>query len=256
MNFQTALLAEPKPSTTHEGAPSVISIDRDFHDGLLAGTRVLESSPMYGPSVYLTDDGRIVKIFHRRRRFTTTRFSYARRFARHARQLASLGFQSVTIEAVYTCAERGTELVVYPMLPGVSVRKLAGTAGGRRALAALPRYLAKLHARGVHFRGIHLGNILYDECGRFALIDVSFMRFVPWRLDLRSRASNFRHILRYEQDTGLLLDAGLADFMQRYFDAATLSPRQCRRLVALIDSRELPPPIRATLERLPIAQVA
>lgn len=227
----------------------MIAIDLVRYERLLADSRVLESSAKHGPSVYLTGDENIVKLFRRRRRFAPRRFSYARRFARHARRLAKLGFDSVTIRGMFSCPAHGTELVIYPKLPGIPVRQLAGTDRGRRALAHLPVYLARLHARGVHFRGIHLGNILYGDDGRFALIDVSFMRFFPWPLDLRSRASNFRHILRYEEDTAMLLDAGLVDFMQRYFDSASLPPRQRDRLVALIDSSEIPPVIRSTLVR-------
>lgn len=233
----------------------MVTIDINLHDGLLDGSRVLESSSKYGPSLYLTANGRIIKVFHRRRRLVPRRFSYARRFARHARRLAMRGISSVTIEAMYSCPERGTELIVYPMLPGASLRQLAGTDRGRRALAALPAYLAELHARGIHFRGIHLGNILYDEDGRFALIDVSFMRFFPWPLDLRSRASNFRHILRYEEDTAMLLNTGLVDFMCRYFDAAALAPRRRERLAALMARSDIPSEFQASLERFATEQV-
>lgn len=225
----------------------MITIDANQYSALTRGARVLERHPRHGPSVFCTDDGRIIKAFHRSRRFASRRWSYANRFTRHAGQLARRGFQSVTVEAVYRCLEQGADLVVYPMLPGRSLRELAGDRA-RRALSILPQFLADLHRGGVHFRGIHFGNLLIDDDDRFALIDISYMRFYPWPLDLHGRASNFRNILRYREDAAMLAEFGFGRFMERYFAAAGLSRRRCSRLARLIGRGSAPDSIAAELD--------
>ncbi len=213
----------------------MITIDANQYNAVLAGATVLEQSVKYGPSVWRTDDDRIIKAFHRRRRGVARHFSYARRFTRHCRRLARRGVRAPAVDVGYRCPEIGTELVIYPLIPGATLRTLTpGSVEAGRILAALPGFLASLHGAGIHFRGIHLGNILHDARAGFALIDVSYMRFLPWPLSLRERASNFRNMLGYERDAALIEAFGCDDFMQRYVDAASLSPRRARRLAHLV----------------------
>lgn len=229
----------------------MITIDANQYNAVLAGATVLEESVKYGPSVWRTDDNRIIKAFHRRRRGIARHFSYARRFARHCRRLAARGVRAPTVDVVYRCPEIGSELVIYRLIPGTTVRTLTpGSNEANRVLDALPGFLASLHGAGIHFRGIHLGNVLHDAQAGFALIDVSYMRFLPWPLTLGERASNFRNILGYERDAALIEAFGLGDFMQRYIDAASLSPRRARRLARLV--RDACPESAESDERVPM----
>lgn len=219
----------------------MITIDSGRYHALVDKATILEQSPKYGPNVWRTDDNRIIKAFHRRHRFLGRHRSHARRFMRHARKLHALGIRSATVVQMYRCPAIGCELVVYPMLPGRTLRNLpVGSAQATRALAALPRFLAWLHRRGVYFRGFHLGNILYDPQEEFALIDVGFMRFYPWPLNAHKRASNFLKIMRYERDIAQLEAYGFDQFLQQYLGAAGLPRRSTNRIARMILDNGLP----------------
>ncbi len=209
----------------------MITIDANQYNAILSGATVLEQSVKYGPSVWRTDDDRIIKAFHRRRRYFSRRFSYARRFTRHCGWLARRGVRAPRVKEAYRCPQVGSELVVYPLIPGETLRSMTpGSPEAGRVLDALPAFLAALHRSGIHFRGIHLGNILHDAEAGFALIDVSYMRWYPWPLTVRARAANFRNILGYDRDAALIDAFGRDDFMQRYVEAASLGRRRAARL--------------------------
>lgn len=220
---------------------SMITIDADHYHALVDTATILEQSPRYGPSVWRTDDDRIIKAFYRRHRFLGRHRSYARRFTRHARRLESLGIRSATVDRMFRCPALGCELVIYPMLTGRSLRNLpVGSVQAMQALAALPRFLARIHGSGVYFRGFHLGNILYDPHEEFALIDVGFMRFYPWPLNAHERTASFLKMMRYKRDVAQLAAYGFDRFLQQYLAATELPPRSTNRITRMILGNGLP----------------
>ncbi|GJL81408.1 MAG: hypothetical protein DHS20C01_10420 [marine bacterium B5-7] len=220
----------------------MITINQQQYSAFVSSARVIQQSREFGANVWLTADDRIIKAFHRQRGFIANRlWSYARRFTSHASRLERRGIRSVKVEEMYRCPEVGSELVIYKRLPGKSLRELEPNSNEEsQAFDALPGYLAKLHCHGIHFRGIHLGNILYDGETGFALIDVGFMRFYPWPLGIIERATAFRKILAYPEDRERIVRVGLQPFMQGYVDAAGLSVHRARRFMERCESNTLP----------------
>jgi hypothetical protein len=101
-------------------------------------------------------------------------------------------------------------------------------------VSALARYLAQLHDKGVYFRSIHFGNIIVDEAGAFALIDVADTRFKGRSLGNGERARNFRHLLRYPEDRQALARFGNERFVHEYLQAAHLERGPAKSLSARI----------------------
>jgi hypothetical protein len=215
------------------------------YSAMVEAATVLDAADDEPPAVLRTADDRIVKIFRRSRGPLADRlWPYAARFASNARRLARRGVVTVAVEGVFRCPGLGMDFVVYPMLPGDSLRDLAADPPRLRdALSGLPGYIARLQRRGVHFRGLHLGNVLYQGPDRYALLDVGYLRLLQWPLDVRSRASNFRNIMRYDRDLDLLVNFGLEEFMARYLEAARLGDRRRRALCRTLASAARDPSV-------------
>ena len=209
---------------------------------LIEGAGVL-SGDGHGPSVFLTPDNKVVKLFRQKGLFTSNRlWPYARRFVRNAARLKALGFDSVAVETIAKCRDLDAYFVVYPLLPGETIRELAGRADAqRRALARLPGYLCALHHAGVYYKALHLGQVLVRGDGTFALLDIGSTRFRSRPVSVRNRAGNFFNILRYAEDHASLTRYGLTRFFGEYLDGCGLGERgRARLLRKLRNARSFP----------------
>ncbi len=199
---------------------------------LVEGARVLTQGRR-GPCVYLTPAGKVVKLFRQKGWWSSNRlYPYARRFARNAERLRELGFTSVNVERLAECRDLKAHLVVYPLLPGETIRELAARAEDQqRALAGLPAYLSALHHSGVYYKALHLGQVLARADGSFALIDIHSTRFFPRPLSVNDRVANLLHILDYAQDRAALTRYGLVRFFSEYLSCCQLGERRKAALV-------------------------
>ena len=182
------------------------------------------------PGVVALADGRMVKSFRQGRGWlSSARWRpYALRFARAAEQLAQRGVASVQVQAAYRVAPTWRDIVVYLPLPGEAVREIIEREG---MLSQVAGFLAHLHARGVHPRSMHLGNVIVDEQGGMGVIDVTATRFYRGPVPPAARARDFRPLLRYEPEATAIKAWGVRRFIDAYLDAANLSPRAHRRLL-------------------------
>lgn len=201
---------------------------------LRAGARVLESDAR-GEKVLLTPDRHIIKLFYPRRRFTSARiYPYAIRFWNNAKRLQARGITTVQCQQLRYDRQQRRHVITYPLLPGTTLREcLQEGRCGDEHLAALAAFMARLHASGILFRSIHLGNILVLEDGGFGLIDVADMTIRHWRLGLSRRARNFRHLLHDRRDREILAGYGYPRFLTEYETAAGISGYRSRLLRAL-----------------------
>ncbi len=191
---------------------------------LTAGAEILERQAG-GLSALRTPDGRIIKLWQRRRGLSSDRvWPYSRRFADNCRRLAQRGFKTPRIEAAYTLSDTGEHALVYPMLRGLPLRKLAEA--GSLPLADLAAFYAELHAKGVWFRSIHLGNVLKLETRGFGLIDVSDTRFFRRPLKPAERAHNLGYAWSYRLDQAYFTPEVRARLLQLYLDNARFSEPQ------------------------------
>ena len=191
---------------------------------LRAGARLLERDDR-GEKVLLTPDNRIIKLFYPRRRFTSARiYPYAHRFWNNARQLREKGIITVHCEQLLHDRTNQRHLVTYPLLPGTTLRnKLNEVSNSGDYLDKLASYLATLHAKGILFRSVHLGNILVLENGDYGLIDVADMTIQQRPLGLSKRARNFRHLLHDRTDREKLDAYGYGRLLEQYETAACIS---------------------------------
>ncbi len=192
----------------------------------------------HGVKVLLTPDGRVLKLIRVKRWLSlSTIYPYSLRFQRNARRLIAMGIPSVVVERVFYCHQTRRHGVIYPLLDGESLEKIALVDGlSEELFCKLAGFIAMLHARGVFFRSLHLGNILLLPDGGLGLIDVADMRFSPLPLRVDQRKRNFRHLLRNQNHRNIFVDFGLERFLRLYLEAAALSEAQSNRIMAVAET--------------------
>ncbi len=204
---------------------------------LIQGATELERDKN-GVKVLLSQDGRVIKLIRIKRWLTLSAiYPYSLRFRRNARRLISMGIPAVRVERVFYCHQIRRHGVIYPLLEGESLEQIAARDGFSHGLfQELAKFIAILHAKGVFFRSLHLGNILLLPDGRFGLIDVADMRFSrsPLRVDQRKR--NFRHLLRNQKHRDVFADFGLERFLGLYLEAAALSDSQSKKIMSVAET--------------------
>lgn len=196
-----------------------------------AGAETL-SADEHGVKVLLTADGRVIKLFRRKRWLSSTiLWPYAQRFARASRGLAARGIAAAVVDMAARVPAIHRDLVVYRHLPGCSLREALASGGNReRLLTGLAGFLATLHERGVYFRAAHFGNFLARDISgsplQWALIDLSEARLRKAPLSPLLRARNFRPFTRYPEDLTAVQVIGVDRFVQAYLAAAKLQSNE------------------------------
>lgn len=190
---------------------------------LYIGAQVIEADHS-GPKVLKLADGSFLKVFRRRRWYTSGSFlPYAERFTTNTRQLLSMGISAPAVIDNYRFADLSSA-VHYTPLPGFTVRQELASMDDpiERAslIKSLGAFLALLHERGVYFRSLHLGNVLIMEHGQFGLIDVADMRLFPSPLRRALRRRNQHHMRRYTEDRNWLFSEHLNDLLAGYASLA------------------------------------
>ncbi|WP_256674669.1 toluene tolerance protein [Pseudomonas sp. LD120] len=163
------------------------------------GARILEADS-YGPKVYLLADGNILKLFRRKRLFSSALFRpYSKRFINNAAELIKRGIPTLTVLQVFELTAPGMTAVLYQPLPGQTLRQIAGGEGfdWQQNLEPLVEFIRRLHTAGIYFRSLHLGNIVVTPENEMGLIDVADMRFLRAPLPRKLVKRNLQHFARY-----------------------------------------------------------
>ncbi|WP_256672534.1 toluene tolerance protein [Pseudomonas sp. C1C7] len=166
---------------------------------MIDGAKVLEADS-FGPKVYLLQDGNILKLFRRKRIFSSALFRpYSKRFIDNAVELQKLGVPTLQVLQYYRLQTPGMTAVLYQPLPGETLRQVANKEGfsWQQALPDLVGLIRSLHQSGVYFRSLHLGNIVITPDQRMGLIDVADMRFLRKPLPAHLIKRNLQHFARY-----------------------------------------------------------
>ncbi|MBT5230826.1 MAG: toluene tolerance protein [Methylococcales bacterium] len=190
-------------------------------EALVENAKILEQDKR-GGKVFLTTDNRIVKCFRAKRHSISSNriWPYATRFMNNAIKLKQRGITSVAVTHNYFIPEKSRYAVVYPLLPGKTIREALQ---GDESLSGTISYIAHLHDKGIYFRSLHFGNILLQPDNQYALIDIADMQFHWFNLSLFSRLRNFRHLLLYPQDKAAILAYGKNETLKTYLEATQLS---------------------------------
>jgi hypothetical protein len=193
---------------------------------LQASGKTLEQDER-GIKVTLLPDGNMLKVFWLRGWFTSSLiYSNARSFCRNAQRLKKLGIPTVDIISLHHIDSCNFTVVIYAPLAGETVRNLLGTAlANIEMFEKLGIFIASLHHKGICFRSIHLGNVVYHQ-GALGLIDIADMRIYPWPLFYNTVLRNFKHLYRYRNDIKVVSSHLWQVFFNSYFDASHLSKKQ------------------------------
>lgn len=171
------------------------NLNQAAYDALLNGAKLLQADPA-GPKVYALSNGQILKLFRVRRFWSSNLWSpYAKRFALNGTALKARGFRTITVEAWGHVPHLKRQYARYDRLPGEMLRKSTGW-----SVEQLANFLAELHDKGVLFRSCHLGNLLLQEDGGIALIDIMDLKIFDRPLTESERERNFRHVTRAKRD--------------------------------------------------------
>lgn len=191
---------------------------------LISGGEVLEQDER-GYKVIRLQTGDILKIFRVRRKISGARiYSHARRFMRNAERLQKLGVSTMVCKQLYHFNNSTDTAVLYAPLAGYTVKKLLdGHLLNQEMAMALGVFIARLHQLGVHFRSLHMGNIVVMPDGQYGLIDISDMSIYPWPLFCNTRVRNFRHLCRYPDDITRLGKLSWESLQEGYFASGQLS---------------------------------
>jgi tRNA A-37 threonylcarbamoyl transferase component Bud32 len=182
--------------------------------------RVLESDG-HGDKVLLLGDGRIMKLFRFKKLLTGARiYPYNRRFARNRDKLVAKGIPTVSEVRCFKLPSRQRHGVFYQPLPGETLRRLGMAGRLDTALCARAgRFVADIHAKGILFRSIHLGNVVLGADGALGLIDIADLSLQPWPLLKSQRRRNFLHMFRPVEEDRYLGAAQREALLSGYFSA-------------------------------------
>lgn len=194
------------------------AIDHRTYEVLREGAHVLEADGS-GDKVLRLTDGRMLKLFRRKRLFSSALFyPYAQRFADNTKALMDRDIPCPEVIEVYRIPSIERDAVYYNPLPGITVRQAQpGTLEADALRHKLGRFIAQLHDKGVYFRSLHFGNVVLTPDHCLGLIDIADLRCQNRPLSDSKRLRNFAHPLRYPEDRQWMLgqDAGEA-FIEGY----------------------------------------
>ena len=199
------------------------SLDHNAYLALREGAQVLEADG-FGDKVLRLHNGNFLKLFRRKRLLTSAAlFPYAQRFAANACALQERAIACPQVIAVYQLKSIQRDAVYYAPLQGQTLRQLCDNPEqGASLRAQLGEFVAQLHASGVYFRSLHLGNIVLTPDNHLGLIDIADLKCQRRALSLGKRLRNFQHMLRYSQDRQWLLGGNASEFLQSYLSSSCL----------------------------------
>lgn len=166
---------------------------------MIVGAKVLEADS-FGAKVYLLQDGKILKLFRRKRWFSSALLRpYSRRFIDNAAKLEKLGVPTLKVTHFYSLDQPGVTAVLYRPLPGETLRQITQKPdfSWQQSMPALIELIRSLHQSGIYFRSLHLGNIVVTPENKLGLIDVADMRFINGPLSSSLKKRNLQHFARY-----------------------------------------------------------
>ena len=171
-----------------------------------AGAEVLEADA-YGEKVLRLADGTMLKLFRRKRLISSAAwYPYAQRFVDNADALRALGIPVPRVIAVARIPAVKRDAVHYQPLEGVTLRSLIRQGLDPETESALKKkftgFVIHLHALGIYFRSLHLGNVILTPSGELGLIDFSDLRIYRNSLPGFMRRRNIQRMLGMDSERG------------------------------------------------------
>lgn len=210
----------------------------DF-ESLIENGEVLENEGQ-SPKVVRLPEGKIVKLFRRKRLLSSQIWiKHAERFEKNASTLQFKKIRTVQVESVFSIPDIERHGVLYKQLEGETLRKWfaqnTDAAKQKARMQQFGTYTAELHAKGILFRSLHMGNVLVCPDDALGLIDIADISFHPNPLTTSQRIRNLHHMDREDRDRALLAGPTGQDFLQAYLDASQKSERSQKRIAAAFE---------------------
>jgi tRNA A-37 threonylcarbamoyl transferase component Bud32 len=187
-----------------------------FNDLLASAERVFEQD-RHGVKVAQLKDGSIVKVFRVKRWWSGAGvYSYARRFCRNVDRLKQRNIPVPEVLNLYHVTSTRLSAVCYSPLTGQTIKDIMKAGLLDEALAyQVGEFIAKVHALGIYFRGLHIGNIVRTPSGDLGLIDVSELS-IYWSLSRYRKLRNFARFWRVQEDAIKFGEANMDAMVKGY----------------------------------------
>jgi hypothetical protein len=184
----------------------------------------LVSNAANRPKVIEKNGDTIIKFFYSNKKKLSSDKIKPRyqRFCENIQLLQKYGYAVPHLLKTQSCSDLKVHIVHYLKIEGREVRNTTQN-GDLTSIPGIAKLLADLHAKGIFFRSIHLGNLLQKADGELALIDIADVRFKSSPLSLSVRYRNLKHLFKHREDKQAWQAFGINNFMQIYFEAAKLS---------------------------------
>jgi len=176
---------------------------------MIEGARILEQDS-FGPKVYQLRDGNMLKLFRRKRLISSALLRpHSRRFCANATALQELGIPTLQPLYLYRLDDPSWTAVLYRPLPGETLSQLLRNSeiSWTALQPELARFINHLHANGVYFRSLHLGNIVRTPDGPLGLIDIADLQIRRRQLSENLIRRNRAHFEKYLRKEGFPLDS-------------------------------------------------
>lgn len=214
----------------------LLTLEQFIH---LCDTATVVTTERGQPKVLESTQGEMIKVFYRRKGWSSSHlWPHAKRFVRNAQALQTRAISASKVHAIYSCPTKQCHVVIYPKVTGEQLRECLSS--HTQLLPKFAQFLAQLHGKGVFFRGIHLGNVLYDaKLQELHLIDFADLKVFKHPLSLHHRARNLAHLFKNKEDKPIFLSFGLEDFLADYGQAAGLAKWQQRMMIWWVMRKKL-----------------
>lgn len=189
--------------------PAHTKLTHDALQKIIEGARILEQDS-FGPKVYQLQSGEILKLFRRKRLFSSALLRpHSQRFCANAVALHKLGIPTIQPLQIYQLEDPIWTAVRYRPLPGKTLSQLLLDAHvpWSNLLPDLARFINRLHESGVYFRSLHLGNIVCTPEDELGLIDIADLQIRRHPLGPHLIRRNREHFEKYLRKEGLSIDA-------------------------------------------------
>ncbi len=216
------------------------ALTAEMFEARLQSSEVLERDA-HGVKVVRLVNGNILKIFRVKSIFSIARiYSYARKFCRNSRKLKALNIPTITIVKLLHLIGTNKSAVQYQPLEGLTLRQVAQNQQfNDQVIEKLGHFVATLHAKGIYFRSLHMGNIVLTPSGEFGLIDIADLRVHRHSLNYHKCLRNFKHFFRVKNDIQSIDKNDWNVFVNAYIDHSQLVDWTKARMRKFLTSNEV-----------------
>ena len=176
---------------------------------LIHNAKILEQDG-FGPKVYHLSDGNMLKLFRRKRLFSSALLRpHSQRFCYNAECLEARGIRTLKPLRIYRLENPAWTAVLSSPLPGETLSKLLreGALAWSATIPELATFIYNLHQNGIYFRSLHLGNIVRTPDAQLGLIDIADMKIHRRPLSKHLVQRNREHFEKYLRKEGMLFDS-------------------------------------------------